>query len=160
MINIAIEESSKNITPLSDDYFELFTSIFQQILEDFDCANRSVSLLICDNDFISKLNHTYRQKDYATDVLSFAFDDDEEFILEESSLGDIIISSEKALSQSKEFEVSYEEEFARLGIHGLLHLLGYDHELGDDEHREMFQIQDEYMNAFMQKFNGSQSSLI
>ncbi len=160
MLDISIEPSSKNVIKLNEQFLSLLHSIIKELLEEFECGDRSCSLLICDNSFIQQLNQQYRQKNYSTDVLSFAFDDDSEFIIQGSSLGDIVISSETALSQSQEFEVSYEEEFARLTIHGLLHLLGFDHELGDEEEKEMFELQDYYMQKFMQKYNGTDSALI
>ena len=160
MLDISIEPSSKNIIKLNEQFLSLLHSIIKELLEEFEYGDRSCSLLICDNSFIQQLNQQYRQKNYSTDVLSFAFDDDFEFIIPESSLGDIVISSETALSQSQEFEVSYEEEFARLTIHGLLHLLGFDHELGDEEEKEMFELQDYYMQKFMQKYDGTDSALI
>ena len=160
MLDISIEPSSKNVIKLNEQFLSLLHSIIKELLEEFECGDRSCSLLICDNSFIQQLNQQYRQKNYSTDVLSFAFDDDSEFIIQGSSLGDIVISSETALSQSQEFEVSYEEEFARLTIHGLLHLLGFDHELGDEEEKEMFELQDYYMQKFMQKYDGTDSALI
>ena len=160
MLEISIDPSSKNIVELNEGFLSLLHSSVKELLEEFECSDRSCSLLICDNAFIQKLNQQYRQKDYSTDVLSFAFDDDTEFVIPGSSLGDIVVSSETALSQSQEFEVTYEEEFARLTIHGILHLLGYDHELGDEEEKEMFELQDLYMQKFMQKYNGTDSALI
>ena len=160
MIDISIEPSSKNIIELNEHFLSLLNTFIKDLLEEFECGNRSCSLLICDNIFIQKLNQQYRQKNCSTDVLSFAFDDENEFILAESSLGDIIISSETAFNQSQEFQVSYEEEFIRLTIHGVLHLLGFDHELGKKEEIEMFDLQDYYMQTFMQKYNGTDSALI
>ncbi len=145
---------------LDKNFIDLLISECQNILKDFNYDDRELSILICDDAFIQNLNKQFRQKDYATDVLSFAFDDDSEFILPNSSLGEIIISYEKAQSQSKEYGVPYEEEFARLAIHGLLHLLGYDHEESEDAHKAMFALQDEYMNGFMQKYKGTDSHLI
>ena len=151
---------SGDIIPLADDYLVFLQAFLQNILKDFESENRICSVLICDNPFIQQLNKQYRLKDYPTDVLSFTMDEDEEFILPHSSLGDIVISSEMAFSQAQEFQVSYEEEFARLTIHGLLHLLGYDHELGEEEHKEMFSIQDTYMIQFMASYNNTDSALI
>lgn len=160
MLDISIEASSKNIIELNEQFLSLLDSSVKELLEEFECGDRSCSLLICDNSFIQRLNQQYRQKNYSTDVLSFAFDDEIEFVIPRSSLGDIVISSETALSQSQEFEVSYEEEFARLTIHGVLHLLGFDHELGDEEEKEMFELQDLYMQKFMQTYNSTDSTLI
>ena len=91
-----------------------------------------VSVLLTDNETIHVINREYRGKDMPTDVLSFALNEgDEPEILDgppETLLGDIIISLEKASEQAAEYGHSQEREVAFLALHGLLHLLGYDHE--------------------------------
>lgn len=95
-----------------------------------------VSVLLTDNATIHSLNRDYRNKDMPTDVLSFALNEgDEPTIIDgppENLLGDIIISLEKASEQAAEYGHSQEREVAFLTLHGLLHLLGYDHETDDD----------------------------
>lgn len=78
-----------------------------------------VSILITNNDEIQNLNAEYREKDQPTDVLSFPMD--------EECLGDIAISMDKVLEQAQEYGHSIERELAFLVVHGMLHLLGYDH---------------------------------
>lgn len=80
-----------------------------------------ISVVLCDDPFIQALNRQHRGKDAPTDVLSFAQDDP--FLL-----GDIVISLPTAARQAKAAGWSLEQELALLGIHGLLHLLGYDDE--------------------------------
>ena len=87
-----------------------------------------LSILITDDKEIRRLNKKYRRKDKATDVLSFAPAEAKGFVCHENILGDVVISAETAKRQAKEYGVSFAEEFARLLIHGILHLLGYDHE--------------------------------
>lgn len=86
-----------------------------------------VSIALVDNLYIQELNNKYRQLDKPTDVLSFPMDgvDEEADYL---VLGDIIISLEKALEQAEDYGHSLEREVAFLTVHGMLHLLGYDHE--------------------------------
>ncbi len=86
---------------------------------------RAVSLVFCSDYIIRSLNARYRHIDRATDVLSFGFDDPD-------LLGEIYISVERAAVQSRRFGSSLREEVLRLFIHGLFHLLGYDHEAEDD----------------------------
>ena len=93
-----------------------------------------LSIVLCDNDFIRPLNRDYRGKDYATDVLSFSQQEGEGF--ESPMLGDVIISLEKTQEQSQEHGKTFSEEFSLLLVHGILHLLGYDHE-EDEEAEEM-----------------------
>lgn len=107
--------------------------------------NAEVSVLLADDEFIRQLNRDYRGKDMATDVLSFALEEGEEPEIfdgpPEKLLGDIIISLETAVRQADEFGHSTEREVAYLAVHGLLHLLGYDHELEQD--REQMRSQEE-----------------
>lgn len=102
---------------------------------DFDCA---LSLTFTDNDGIRELNREYRNKDSATDVLSFPmFDPETEEIYAldgtAAELGDIVISLERAKEQADEFGHSFERETAFLCVHSVLHLLGYDHERSEEE---------------------------
>ena len=95
-------------------------------------ANDEVSIVLCDDPYIHALNRDYRGKDQPTDVLSFALNEGEsEQIIDgpaENLLGDIIISLDTAVCQAEEYGHSLEREIAYLTVHGMLHLLGYDHE--------------------------------
>ena len=100
-------------------------------------ADAEVSVTFCDGPYIRELNASYREKDSETDVLSFpmfSFEDGEE---PEGALGDIVISLERAREQAETFGHSFEREVAFLCVHSMLHLLGYDHELGEKEDRDM-----------------------
>ena len=98
-----------------------------------------VSVTLCDNSYIRKLNKQYRNKDRHTDVLSFPIYDEGDFDMGEcisgAVLGDIVISLERAAEQAKEIGNSFLREVAFLAVHSTLHLLGYDHERSaeDDE---------------------------
>lgn len=103
-----------------------------------------ISVLLVDNDKIREMNKQYRKVDSATDVLSFPMVEMNEgkvlssvgdFDLDQNSLvlGDIVISVEKALQQANEYGHSLEREIGFLSTHGLLHLLGYDHETPKQE---------------------------
>jgi probable rRNA maturation factor len=101
--------------------------------------NTELSILLVDNSYIKDLNYVYRNVNSATDVLSFAMNELSEgepaftFTNEVNVLGDIVISLEKAVEQSKEYGHSFERELGFLVAHGLLHLLGYDHETEAEE---------------------------
>ena len=97
-----------------------------------------VSIHLCGKVKMRKLNNEYRQKDYATDVLSFPLQEgfrekNSSDIVGVAHLGDIFICREVALVQAKEFNLTYREEVLHLLVHGLLHLLGFDHEESDQE---------------------------
>ena len=94
--------------------------------------NCEVSISFVDKDEIQTLNRDYRNKDTATDVLSFPVNN--ELAMGPSiSLGDIAICIEIAQKQAEEYGHSQERELAFLVVHGMLHLLGYDHETPEDE---------------------------
>ncbi|OCL81951.1 rRNA maturation RNase YbeY [Arcobacter porcinus] len=95
-------------------------------------SNKDIELLIVDNDSIKEINKEFRNKDEATDVLSFPM----EFNFPNMPLGSIIISVDFVRNKAKEFGHSELEEFTLLFIHGFLHLLGFDHEVDNGEHRE------------------------
>jgi probable rRNA maturation factor len=110
--------------------------------EDF-IYDAEVSVTFCDNAYIKRLNKKYRNKDKATDVLSFPMYDQGELPSGTDAdgatvvLGDIVVSVERAAAQAVELGHSTDREIAFLCIHSTLHLLGYDHELGKDEEEDM-----------------------
>ncbi len=103
------------------------------------------NVIIVDNDYIHKLNKEYRNIDRETDVITFALEDDKTFNPEVRILGDVYISIDKAKSQSVEYGHSLLRELCFLAVHGMLHLLGYDHMNKDDE-KVMFTLQEEILD--------------
>lgn len=94
-------------------------------------TSKDIELLIVDNKTIQEINKEHRQKDEPTDVLSFPM----EFNFPNMPLGSIIISIDFVKDKAKEYSHKEEEELSLLFIHGILHLLGYDHEVDNGEHR-------------------------
>ena len=94
--------------------------------------NYEVSLSFVNNKEIKELNKEYRNIDRETDVLSFPMEE-ENFLVPIPLLGDIIISAEKALEQSIEYEHSLLREISYLAVHSMFHLLGYDHMVEDEK---------------------------
>ncbi len=111
--------------------------------------NTEVSVTIVDNEEIRKINNKFRNIDRATDVLSFPLIDfDNESLPDDGSkiyLGDIIISIERAKEQAKEYGHSIDREIGFLTAHSMLHLLGYDHMVPEEE-KEMFAKQEEILD--------------
>lgn len=105
---------------------ETIKAAIKKIGELYDEKDSEVSVTVTNDEEIHKLNKKYRNVDRATDVLSFAFRESEEDI-EENNLGEIVISLERAKAQAKEYGHSLRREIAFLTVHGMLHLLGYDH---------------------------------
>ena len=111
-----------------------------------------VSVTFVDNAEIRDLNKKFRSIDKATDVLSFPLFDyegeSEEPPVDEmlGMLGDIVLSLEQADLQAKEYGHSFEREVAFLTVHSMLHLLGYDHETGEEDEADMRRRQSEIMD--------------
>lgn len=114
---------------------------------------REIDLTICDNKTIREYNLAYRDKDRATDVLSFPIDSDMIMNHRDMPLGSIVISAEFVWEKAKEFGHSNQDELSLLLIHGILHLLGFDHEIDNGEMRDK---EKETIN----KFNLPQSLII
>lgn len=135
-----------NLTEEKIDENDL-VKVIEKVSELLGVESSIVSIVLVDNEYIHKINKEYRNVDRETDVISFAFMDDE--TNPESGvtdLGEIYISLEKAHSQSREYGHSFKRELCFLLTHGLLHLLGYDHMTEEDE-KEMFGLQEEVLNS-------------
>lgn len=126
----------------------LFVATAENISE-----NTELSVTFVDNEKIQQLNNEYRNKDQATDVLSFPLQDlnESEMTFHNSdipvALGDIVISVPKASEQADEYQHTFERELGFLAVHGFLHLLGYDHKTQEDEEK-MFQKQKKFLKEF------------
>lgn len=113
----------------NESTISLHVSLLEQICDEH--THKEVELLIVDAQSIQELNREHRGKDVPTDVLSFPIDD-----FPHSPLGSIVINHELAHEKAKELGHGIEEEITLLFIHGLLHLLGYDHEVDSGEMRD------------------------
>ena len=133
-----------------EEYEEIYSILvdktFKHLKLKFDPI---ISVSLVDNEFIHQINRDYRGIDRPTDVISFAFLDNEDRNAiykskEPVCLGDIYISVDKAKEQAEEYGHSLKRELSFLFVHGLLHLLGYDHMTEEDE-KVMFRLQDEIL---------------
>ena len=104
-----------------------------------------ISLILTDDKNIHSLNRRFRNVDRPTDVLSFPLYEATEPILPESSLGDLVISADTMTRQAAEYGHSRKRELCFLFVHGLLHLLGYDHEISPREEKAQFDRQEEIL---------------
>ncbi|HNR05461.1 MAG TPA: rRNA maturation RNase YbeY [Bacillota bacterium] len=140
-----------------DEALEAFVvQVVEKVLAYEQCEEAfEVSISFVNNQEMRKLNKEYRNIDKETDVLSFPLaefieeelnteDEGAEYIEEEIALGDIVISMEKAAEQSEEYGHSFKRELAFLLVHGMLHLLGYDHDEEASE-GEIFDKQEEIL---------------
>ncbi len=104
--------------------------IFNELIQ-FKDKNYEISFLMVNNAYIKELNSNYRSKDSATNVLSFPMIDSNS-LKHENILGDVVISIDKILSESNDQKIEVYEYLAKICIHGILHLLGYDHISNND----------------------------
>ena len=132
-----------------------FQSQIGQVLEKLEETDCELSLLLTDDAEIQALNKAYRGLDKATDVLSFPQDEDAVNESGDTLLGDVVISVETAARQAEEHHLSFNEELILLAIHGILHLLGYDHERSPQDARIM---QDKTQFVFETLFPGRRPS--
>ena len=117
-------------------------------LTKLDLKNVMFNVIIIDNEQIHRINKEYRGIDRPTDVISFALEDDETFIkTDKRILGDIYISIDKARQQAEEYGHKLLRELCFLTIHGILHLLGYDHMTKEDE-EVMFGLQERILSEY------------
>lgn len=132
---------------LTKELYEL-KDLLEKTCNDEKLGDGEFNVIIVDEDKIHDLNKNYRGIDRVTDVISFALEDDRTFNLENyRMLGDIYICLEKARSQALEYGHSFKRELSFLAIHGLLHLLGYDHMNSEDE-KIMFDKQEEVLSRY------------
>jgi probable rRNA maturation factor len=99
-----------------------------KLLKIMDCANKELSISFVDDNTIKQLNNHYLQRNHSTNVLSFSLQDGEYGNVNPHILGDIVISTETAQRDAIRSDLSLSEEIDFLIIHGLLHLLGFNHE--------------------------------
>ena len=120
------------------------------LLNDLECNNAELSILITGDEEIRELNKSYRANDSATDVLSFPMGESGSFPAVAELLGDVVISLNCVERQAVENEVSVKEEILRLLTHGILHLVGYDHEfVSEQESKKMFETEDALYDKFV-----------
>lgn len=119
--------------------------LLSSVCNDEKLNDGEFNVIIVTKDKIQELNKTYRNIDKVTDVISFALEDDKTYKLEGYRvLGDIYICLEKAKEQANEYGHSFKRELSFLAVHGLLHLLGYDH-LNEEDEKIMFSKQEEVL---------------
>lgn len=140
---------------INESTIRLLEKVVEQTLKVENIPQHAeVSLCLTDNEYIKQLNLKYRGINSPTDVLSFPMYDTfsrEDLLKEEELLlGDIVISVEKARSQSKDFAHSFEREIGYLTVHGMLHLLGYDHDC--EESKKNMRAKEEYIMEKLRLF--------
>lgn len=131
------------------EYSTLVQEIVEFVLKKEKIENPILNIIFTDNKKIHEINREYRNIDRETDVISFALEDEDTLVnaSEYRVLGDIYISVDKAKSQALEYGHSLKREICFLAVHGVYHLLGYDHQ-NKEEEKVMFQKQEEALDEF------------
>jgi probable rRNA maturation factor len=133
----------KFIESLSKSFSAFESFLFNNSHMSFDSRGVErveLSLMLCGDKKIKSLNEQYRDKNKVTDVLSFQQHDglrDQGQLLPFVELGDLFICRSRALKQAKEYSIRYNDELIHLFVHGFLHLLGFDHEISEEEEKVM-----------------------
>lgn len=131
-MEVSIDNRQSNII-INDEHIKTIREVCSKAAHYEGYEDVEVSISIVDDNEIHMLNKKYRNVDRATDVLSFPLMDFEngEASIEEATdvimIGDIVISAQRAAEQAEQYNHSFERELAYLTVHGMLHLLGYDH---------------------------------
>ena len=149
-MNIWLENRQDKV-PLTEDVEALIHTVLNETARRHDLTELAeVSLTLVDDEQIHEINREYRDVDRPTDVISFALEEGEEPAViggpAEMLLGEIVISMETARRQAEEYGHTLAREVAFLALHGMLHLLGYDHMTAADE-KCMFDKQTEILTA-------------
>lgn len=138
-----INEYSKDIK-----YLDVMQDFINYCINKLKLQNVMFNVIIVSDEEIHKINKTYRNIDRPTDVITFALEDNKQIeIPEVRVLGDIYISYDKVVKQALEYNHSKKRELCFLAVHGLLHLLGYDHMNKCDEEK-MFSLQKELLEEY------------
>ena len=136
---------------INDNYgvdfeYSYLNGVIKRTLEHENALNSVFSIIFVGNEEIQKINKEYRGLDKVTDVISFAFEDNNDLMYNDIRvLGDIYICIPRMLEQASEYGHGVKRELSFLTVHGLLHLLGYDHMTSDDE-KVMFGLQEWILN--------------
>lgn len=128
--------------------YSILNKVIEKTLEMENAKDSIFSVIFIDDEKMRELNKTYRGIDKTTDVLSFAYEDNENMEYVVRHLGEIFVSIPRMMEQAKEYGHGYLREIAFLVVHGLLHLLGYDHTRSKEEEKIQFEKQELVLNEF------------
>ena len=109
----------------------------QVILNALDCHDKEISLVVTDDAGIRELNRQYLDRDRPTNVIAFPMQEGEFSHITPGLLGDVVISADTTAVEADNAGIDFSERFDQLIIHGILHLLGYDHENDEQEAAKM-----------------------
>jgi probable rRNA maturation factor len=125
--------------------------VARKILSASGCPDGELSILIVDDAMIQEINRDYLGRNHPTNVISFAMQEGEGEGIQPDLLGDVVISAETAARDAGEAKVTFESELYFLLLHGILHLLGYDHERGTQAEARQMQAREREIFSLIRK---------
>lgn len=137
------------VEDFNEDYQDDYLAITKETVKQLDIdEDLELSCILVNDQKIHEINHQYRNIDRATDVISFALEDSEQYYMTgmPRSIGDIFISIDRAKIQAEEYGHSLKREMCFLFTHGLLHLLGFDH-MNEEDETKMIAMQKSILEA-------------
>lgn len=137
---------------------KMFLLVASETLERFSLGKCTISLSLISENKMRNMNKKYRNIDRTTDVLSFAYLENDDEMSDIKDLGCILIDPKRAKKQAEEFSHPFKRELSFLFIHGILHLLGYDHQ-NEEDSEKMFALQNEILNNLTIDFYTDQKKL-
>ena len=143
-----MEDYIINTTEHEDIDFNELDKVIKFACKHLKVNNPMLNIVIVDKKRIQEINREYRNKDAVTDVISFAFEEVDDVKYDNIRfLGEIYISYERCCEQAEEFGHSIRRELCYLAVHGLLHLLGYDH-MNEEDKKVMRTLEEEILNEY------------
>jgi probable rRNA maturation factor len=130
---------------------EKLKKVALKILNSLNRPDAEISILIVDDMRIQELNRDYLQRDKPTNVISFSMLEGEVVSVNPQLLGDVVISADTAARDAAEANTPFENELYFLLLHGILHLLGYDHERGTAEDAELMEAKERELFAIVER---------
>jgi probable rRNA maturation factor len=129
-------------------------------MKNLNCLDKEISLLLVDNESICEMNRTYLGRDCPTNVIAFPLACGEHGNINPHVLGDVVISVERASTDAGDGGITLEDALDFLMIHGLLHLLGYDHERSGVDEGEKMRCKEEEIFTMLKGYSLTTAELI
>lgn len=126
---------------------ELLTTWLTAVVQQEGCILQNINYIFCTDDYLLKINQEYLQHNYYTDIITFDNSEEQNHIE-----GDIFVSIDRVKDNAQEYNIAFEEEFRRVVVHGILHLIGFKDKT-DEEQLEMRQKEAEYLNKYQELTN-------
>ncbi len=149
-INVIIDYNMWEEQNQLNTWQQLIGNVFNKIMKMHECSNCSVNLLLTDNDNIKQLNKDFRDINKPTNILSFPqIENNKKLLLKlnNMNIGDLAMSYDKIMEESKLFNKPFFDRCTHLFVHGVLHLLGMDH-IEEDERLKMESLEIEILESF------------